>query len=122
MGMKNSVENLVTIQPSPDDQVAALLGRLQDINPADMAQALCTLEFHNKINDFFPCGAAVQMDQTKLYFSRGLKDEVQSIYRELAQQLRARAQGSVQLMEAVFVFLSKTLREVVRVNHFVSNN
>jgi len=106
----------------PGNSVAVLLERLQEIDPGDMATALCTLEFHNQLQGFQIKSPHYQFDQTELYLSRGLKDEVEKIYLELARHLRSRTQGANQLLDAVFELFAKTLASLLQVSRFISNN
>lgn len=113
------------ISASPKEAAApvgTLLERLREIDPNEMASALCTLEFHNQLKEFQIRTPHFEMDESQLFFSRGLKDEVENIYLELASHLRAKTQGANVLLDAVFDLFTRTLASLPRVAHFVSNN
>lgn len=103
-------------------EIEDLLSRLHDIEPEEMAKALFTLEFHNTLGNVLAKSSSVFSDQSELFFSRGLKDEIQSIYLELAKHLKSQTYGSSQLMNAVFDFFTHTMKSLVKVRHFVSSN
>ncbi len=103
-------------------EIEALLDRLHDIEPQEMARALFTLEFHSHMGKVLAKNPALSPDNTQLFFSRGLKDEIQAIYLELAKHLKEQTHGSSQLMNAVFDFFSHTMKSLVKVQHFVSPN
>jgi hypothetical protein len=103
-------------------EIEALLARLHDIEPQDMAKALFTLEFHKELGTVLAKNSGTQPDQSELFFSRSLKDEIQSIYLELARHLKEQTYGSSQLMNAVFDFFTHTMKSLVKVSHFVSSN
>ena len=110
---------------SPDQshpEVQALMSRLLDIEPMEMAKALYNLESRKTFSYLYlysPDGDEVQTD---LMFSQGLKDEIESIYLELAQHLRSKSVGSVDLMNAVFDFFSETMGSITKVPWLISNN
>ncbi len=115
------VQTELTLREKSTD-IEALLARLSDIEPKEMAEALCTIEFHKELNKMLARHPAVDLDLTKLFFSRGLKDEIQAIYLELAKHLRAESHGASNLMNAVFDFFSSTIKSLLKVPHFFSNN
>ncbi len=103
-----------TGQESPE--VKALLARLSDIQPHEMAEALFTVETESQFPHIFAQVSGVLGDQSKMCFSRGLKNEIESIYLELAQHLRSKTPGSTDLMNEVFDFLKKTLVSLIKTN------
>jgi len=105
-----------------DNEVEALLDRLHDIEPNEMAEALFVLEFHKELGKILAKSAGPDVDLSQLFLSRGLKDEIQSIYLELAKHLKAQSYGANQLMNAVFDFFTHTIKSLVKVPHFLSSN
>jgi len=103
-------------------EIEALLDRLSDIEPKEMARALFTLEFHKEMGQVIACNPAISPDQGELFFSRGVKDEIQMIYLELAKHLKDQTHGASQLMNAIFDFFTLTMKSLVKVPHFVSSN
>jgi len=104
-------------------EIADLINRLQDLCPEEMAKALITLEFHKKFSGSFQAfQAAIAQDPTPLFFSRGLKREIQAIYLELARHLKAKNEGASDLMNQVFDFFNATLKALSNVPNLVSNN
>ena len=122
--MKNvfSLSEKTELAPELPPSVEALLERLQEIDPAEMASALCNLEFHNQLQGFQIKSPHFQFDETQLYLSRGLKDEVEKIYLDLARHLKARSDGANQLLDAVFELFTRTLTSLMQVSRFISNN
>jgi len=105
-----------------DTEVETLLTRLNDIEPKDMAEALFVLEFHKELGQVVARCTNAESDHSQLIFSRSMKDEIQTIYLELAKHLRAQSHGSTQLMNAVFDFFNLTLKSLVKVPLLVSSN
>jgi len=103
-------------------EIRALMARLSEITPIDMARALYHLESFSKIPQIFMKSPQGVLEETQMYFSRGLKSEVEEIYLELAKHLRAKSRGSVDLMNAVFDFFSQTLHTMVEIPHLISMN
>lgn len=104
-------------------EIEDLMTRLQDLCPEEMAKALITLEFHKKFSGSFQAfQTAMAQDPTPLFFSRGLKREIQAIYLELARHLKAKNQGATDLMNQVFDFFNATLKALSNVPNLVSNN
>ncbi len=125
-------ETILEIRPSEEvstlesvdfhPEVQNLFSRLVDIGPQEWAEALLHLEsFQNHFGLFLKLPLSC-LDGSKLYFSRGLKDEIESIYLELARHLRSKSSGSVDLMNAVFEFFTKTLSELARSPILLSMN
>jgi hypothetical protein len=103
-------------------EIRALMGRLTEMEPRELAEALFHLESFKDFPQIFTNVSRRSQDQTKLYFSRGLKNEMESIYLDLAKHLRKRSEGSVALMNAVFEFLGKTLLSFIDVPYLTSMN
>lgn len=105
----------------PGEAVEDLLQRLEELCPREMAQALCTLEFHErfaKSSSFNPHSPG----ETSIYFSRGLKQEIQGIYLELARHLKAENRDAHKLMDRVFEFFEQTMKFMVQSPLMVSSN
>ena len=105
-----------------DSDVYVLLERLKEITPLELAEALCILESHKNFSEASQIFSSTISDSTKLYLSRILKKEMETIYLELAKHLRNKSHGSVNLLNTVFDFLAKTMKVLVRVPHLVSLN
>jgi hypothetical protein len=103
-------------------EVMALLGRLSDMQPEAMAEALCHLELLKTFPESYDGFRGKGPHQSKIYFSRGLKKEMEKIYMELARHLQARSDGSQDLMNAIFEFLDETLSSLLKVPHLISMN
>jgi hypothetical protein len=115
-------QNRTELTPAPTAAVDELLHRLKGLCPRAMAEALCTLEFHqhfaNKTSFFNPSSPG----ETSIYFSRDLKREIQSIYMELAKHLQAQNQDAHKLMDRVFEFFDETMKFLAQSPLLVSNN
>ncbi|MCC6273244.1 MAG: hypothetical protein IT572_07225 [Deltaproteobacteria bacterium] len=123
MAIRELGENRGSSEPKKPIEIEDLVSRLQDLCPEEMAKALFTLEFHKKFSQAFQgYHAAMQQDPTSLFFSRGLKHEIQTIYLELARHLKAKNAGATELMNQVFDFFGATLKSLLKVPNLVSNN
>ncbi len=123
MAIREFDANSRNSEPKKPVEIADLITRLQDLCPEEMAKALITLEFHKKFSGSFQAfQQAMAQDPTPLFFSRGLKHEIQSIYLELARHLKAKNQGATDLMNQVFDFFNATLKALSKVPYLVSNN
>jgi len=123
MAIREIDDNSRESGPQKSIEIEDLLSRLQDLCPDEMAKALCTIEFHKKLSQaFLNHNAAMEQDPTLLFFSRGLKKEIQTIYLELARHLKAKNHGANELMNQVFDFFSKTLKSLLKVPNLISNN
>ncbi len=115
-------QNRSDSSPAPTEAVEDLLQRLEGLCPREMAEALCTLEFHqhfaNQASSFNPNSPG----ETSIYFSRGLKKEIQGIYLELAKHLRAENRDAHQLMDRVFEFFDETMKFLAQSPLLVSSN
>lgn len=107
---------------STHPEVEALMGRLMELEPKEMADALYHLETLKEFPHILSRTPQTQKEETKLYFSQGLKHEMETIYLELAKHLRTQSGGAVDLMNAVFDFFSKTLKALPEVPHLFSMN
>ena len=103
-------------------EIRALMARLTEMDPRELAEALFHLESFKDFPHIFTNVSRRSHDQSKLFFSRGLKSEMESIYLDLAEHLRKRSEGSVDLMNAVFEFLGKTLLSFIDVPYLTSMN
>lgn len=105
-------------------EVRALMLRLMELEPKDLAMALYHLETFKEAPYLsrYRSNLESTKDQTQMFFSRGVKEEVEAIYLDLARHLKSRSKGSHDLMNAVFEFLGKTLNSMVDVPHLVSMN
>ena len=106
----------------PSEAVEALLHRLESLCPKEMAEALCNLEFHKNFSNRAPAFNPHAPGETSLYFSRGLKREIQGIYLELAQHLKAQNRDAHQLMDRVFAFFDQTMKFLIQSPLLVSSN
>lgn len=123
MAVRETGEKLGSFEPKKPIEIEALVSRLQDLCPEEMAKALITLEFHKKFSQAFRgYSAALAQDPTALFFSRGLKHEIQTIYLELARHLKAKNHGATELMNQVFEFFGDTLKSLMKVPNLISNN
>ena|SRR5215831_1034516 len=123
MAMKELLENSQEGNQKNPIDIKDLVTRLQDLCPQQMAKALYTLEFHKKLNTTFRTHIHWSNQfPTDLYFSRGMKQEIQTIYLELARHLKAKNQGATDLMNQVFDFFTETVKSLVKVPFLVSNN
>ena len=123
MAIREFDENSPQDGPKKSIEIEDLLSRLQDLCPDEMAKALCTIEFHKKFNQaFLNYNSSMEQDPTPLFFSRGLKNEIQAIYLELARHLKAKNHGANELMNQVFDFFSQTLKSLLKVPNLISNN
>ena len=123
MAIRELGENSASNEAKNPIEIQDLVSRLQDLCPNEMAKALITLEFHKKFSQAFRSyNAAMQQDPTPLFFSRGLKHEIQTIYLELARHLKAKNHGATDLMNQVFDFFGATLKSLLKVPNLVSNN
>lgn len=125
--MKSRWSDMVLSEPEEEDslkhpEVAALLGSLSDLEPKAMAEALCNLELLRTFPESYDSFMGMGPHQSKIYFSRGLKKEMERIYMELARHLQARSNGSQDLMNAIFDFLDDTLSSLLEVPHLISMN
>jgi hypothetical protein len=111
-----------TEEPSKHPEVLALFARLSGLNPKAMAEALCHLEILKTFPQTYDKFLGVKDDQSKTYFSRGIKKEMEKIYMGLARHLQARSQGSHDLMNAIFDFLDATLSSLMEVPNLISMN
>jgi hypothetical protein len=109
-------------EPFKHPEVLALFARLGDLEPKAMAEALCHLELLKTFPGNYEKIFSGKEDQSKTFFSRGLKKEMEKIYMELARHLQARSQGSQDLMNAIFDFLDDTLSFLLEVPHLISMN
>ena len=104
-------------------EVRALLARLTELEPKDLAMALYHLETIKEVPYLsFHRPQFNSKMETQIYFSRGLKKEIEEIYLDLARHLKSRSKGSQDLMNAVFDFLGKTLTSMIEVPYLVSMN
>ncbi len=103
-------------------EIQSLMERIKGIKPVEVAEALSTLESHKNFSQVSSYCMASSMDQTKLFFSRGLKNEIESIYLELAKHLRDQTTGSIPLMNAIFDLFSESLKALFKVPQFLSMN
>ena len=123
MAMRELIEKFSEMMQEQPMDIEALLNRLQGICPTELAQALYTLEFHQNFSQTFSKYLQeTDPDSTTLYFSRGLRQEVQAIYLEMAQHLKANNPGSVELMNRIFEFFKETMKSLVQVPYLVSLN
>ena len=113
-------ENAESDQDHPE--IIALMERLDDIEPKELAEALYHIESLKEFPHIFTSTLSQLVEEDKIYFSRGLKQEMETIYLELAKHLRSRSKGSIDLMNAVFDFLGKTLTSFMEVPHLISLN
>lgn len=111
-------------QPTPPNhpEVAVLFSRLSDLTPREMAEALCQLEILKTFPRYFASPPPGGEDQSRLFFSRGIKKEMEGIYLGLARHLEARSLGSQDLMNAIFEFLERTLHSLIKIPHLISMN
>ncbi len=104
-------------------EITALMARLTELEPKELALALYHLETFKEAPYLSCYQAHVDLEQnTQLFFSRGLKQEFEAIYLDLARHLKSRSKGSHDLMNAVFDFLGKTLTSMIDVPYLVSMN
>ena len=123
MAIREIGDNFGSTEPKKPIEIQDLVSRLQDLCPEEMAKALFTLEFHKQFSQAFRgYHAAMQQDPTPLFFSRGLKHEIQTIYLELARHLKAKNEGATDLMNQAFDFFGATLKSLTKVPNLVSNN
>ncbi|HKY62345.1 MAG TPA: hypothetical protein VJR29_02910 [bacterium] len=106
----------------PSEAVEDLLQRLEELCPREMAQALCTLEFHEHLAKKSASFNPHSPGETSIYFSRGLKQEIQGIYLELAKHLKAQNRDAHKLMDRVFEFFEQTMKFMVQSPLMVSSN
>lgn len=110
---------------SPEEshpEVQALMARLMDIEPKEMAEALSQLEARQEFPYLYIKSPHFTEDQDDFLYSEDLKKEIQTIYLDLAKHLRQNSEGSVDLMNEVFDFFSKTLSALVKMPYLTNNN
>lgn len=117
-----SVGNEIGESDQDHPEVIELMERLDEIAPHEMAQALYHIESLKEFPQLFNPSLLREGEESRIYFSRGLKQEIESIYLELAKHLRCRSNGSIDLMNAVFDFLGKTLASFLEVPSLISMN
>jgi hypothetical protein len=115
-------QNRIEVSSAPSEAVEELLQRLEDLCPKEMAEALCNLEFYQCFAGKTPSFNPHLPGESSIYFSRGLKQEIQEIYLELAKHLRTENRQAHQLMDRVFEFFDETMRFLVQAPLLVSSN
>lgn len=115
-------QNRFEVSPAPSEAVEELLQRLEGLCPREMAEALCALEFHQRFADKAPTFNPHAPGETSIYFSRGLKEEIQEIYVELAKHLRAQNEDAHELMDRIFEFFEETVKFLVQSPLLVCSN
>lgn len=103
-------------------EVEELITKLESIRPEDFALALCHLESRDRLHKIHLKSKNKNIEQSSLFFARGLQHEMKNMYLQLARHLRARSDGSSQLMHRMFDFFSKTMIELTQLPQFNSQN
>ena len=115
-------QNRFEASPAPGEAVEDLLQRLEGLCPREMAEALCNLEFHQRFAGKSTSFNPHVPGDSSIYFSRGLKKEIQGIYLELAKHLRAQNSDAHKLMDRVFEFFEETMKFLAQSPLLVSSN
>lgn len=103
-------------------EIRALMSRVGEIEPKALAEAFYHLESTKEFPHLFVKNHSLRAEETQIYFSRGLKNEIESIYLELAKHLESKTQGSLDLMNAIFDLFTDTLASLVKIPYLASPN